>query len=135
MMVYRTAKAMFDKKTGEISLVIFLLIPIVQVGFLVMTPDAPLIMFWAVLVNFFYKAVFENKTKYFYFAGIAGGCMLLSKYTGILIYPALILFLATTKYRKVFLKKEFWLSVGLTILVFMPVLVWNYNNDWASFRF
>jgi 4-amino-4-deoxy-L-arabinose transferase-like glycosyltransferase len=64
------------------------------------------------------------------------GLALLSKYTAGLLGVALALFLLTNRrYRPLWLSPHLWLAGLLVCLLQAPVLVWNLQNDWASFGF
>ncbi|BBB90139.1 MAG TPA: glycosyltransferase family 39 protein [Methylomusa anaerophila] len=134
-LVYRLAAEMFSGTVAALSLLIFLFIPITQIGFQVVTPDAPLILFWTGTVYFSYQAIFRNKVRYLYFAGLTGGFMLLSKYTGILLFPALLVFLMASKHRRLLGSSHFYSAALLAGLIFSPVLFWNWQHDWISFKF
>ncbi|TDT69111.1 dolichyl-phosphate-mannose-protein mannosyltransferase [Hypnocyclicus thermotrophus] len=134
--VYQLAKKAFDKKVAKYSIYIFLSTIIVQGGFMLITPDSPLILFWTLSLYFAYEYIFEDKRRGIYLASIFMGCAFLSKYTAILIAIVMIIFLLSDKeYRKVFFKKDFYLAVILGIIVSFPVLYWNYQNDFISFGF
>jgi hypothetical protein len=69
-------------------------------------------------------------------AGAAFGLAMLSKYHAALILAGLVIFVASTW------KQRQWLSwTGLLLaaivatVIFLPVLVWNAENDWVSFFF
>lgn len=101
-----------------------------------MTPDAPMAMFTALMLWYFYKAVIEDSSNSWYGVGIFFGLALLSKYIAIFWGLALVLFmLAEPEARKKLKQSGPWLAAIISILVFSPVLVWNYQHDWASFTF
>ncbi len=59
----------------------------------------------------------------------------LSKYTGALLFPAILIWLLSSKkLRKVLLRKEPWIGAIIASLCILPVLWWNYQHDWASFK-
>ena len=63
--------------------------------------------------------------------GLAG----LSKYTAIFTAFALLLVFIST-YRKPWLGKVgFWLAILIALLLIVPVLYWNWVNDWISFKY
>ncbi len=134
--IYKLAQRMFGQKVADIAILLALASPLIEAVFFITTPDTPLLTFWACIFYCFYIWVFENKTQYIYFAGIFAGCALLSKYTAILVFPSLFLFLIfSNKYRSYLLKKELYLSFLLSWMVFLPVIFWNYQHDWISFSF
>lgn len=134
-LLYLLAQKMFSTTVAELSFFLFLFIPIVQINYQVVTPDVPLLFFWTLTLYFAYSAIFEGKQNFFYWSGIAIGLMLLSKYTGILLVVGLFGFLLTTRYRPLLCHKSFYLTIGLALFVFLPVLLWNQSHHWASFYY
>ncbi|MBY0378870.1 MAG: glycosyltransferase family 39 protein [Burkholderiales bacterium] len=61
---------------------------------------------------------------------------MLSKYTMILAFPSVFIFLLfAPRYRKLLAQKEIYLAFIIAIILFMPVIIWNYQHDWISFKF
>ncbi len=135
-LIYRTGCSLFNRKTGEAALVIYLLVPMTQVGYLAVTPDPFLCFFWALSLYLVCYGLFKRRPGLPVFAGISIGCALLAKYTGILLPAALFLFLLfTPRFRGLLSHRTFYLAVGLALLVFAPVIVWNANHEWVSFQY
>ena len=100
------------------------------------TPDVPLLLFWTLSLSYLYKAIFEEKNKYWILGGIAMGLAFNSKYTALFLQIGLIGFLIfSNKYRKLILSPWVWTSIILSIIVTFPVWYWNYQNEFASFVF
>ena len=134
--VYKLAKRMFNDRVANIALMLAIACPIYGAMFFLLTPDSPLLMFWVITLYYFYIATFEGKRYAFYIAGVCAGLALLSKYTAILIYPGLFLFLITSKkYRHILLKPDIYIAFLLSWVVFLPVIIWNYQHEWVSFLF
>ena len=132
--IYLLAKRMFGDKTADISLILAFSCPIIQAVAFIMTPDSPLILFWSLTLYCFYIGVFEDRKLYIYLAGISAGCALLSKYTAILLFPGLFLFLITSpQYRRILASPHIYLAFVLSIVIFSPVIVWNAEHNWVSF--
>src|SRR5205085_5365047 len=69
-------------------------------------------------------------------AGLFGGLALLSKFTAIMLLPAVVAFMLVPDWRRRWLKSPYpWAAALLAAVVFSPVLVWNDQHDWSSFRF
>ena len=102
----------------------------------VMTPDQPLIAAWSATLYYLYRACVLNQARAWYYAGIALGLGLLSKYTIALLIPSvgIYLLIAKDKYRW-FFKKEPYLALCIALFLFSPVIYWNATHDWASFIF
>ena len=136
LLIYRLAQKAFNQKTAEIALILALAWPVLQGTFFVITPDAPVLFFWTATLFACYTAIFENKPRWWYLAGLLAGCAMLSKYTGVLIFPSIFIFLLFSKeYRHILFKKEVYIAFVLAFLVFSPVIYWNYTHEWVSFKY
>ncbi|CAL1519849.1 glycosyltransferase family 39 protein [Chitinophaga sp. MM2321] len=103
---------------------------------LVSTPDVPLLLFWSLSLIALYKAVFEGSKAAWIWTGIAMGLAFDSKYTGIFLPVGTVLFLLLSgTHRKYLLSPWFGLSVVFFFLTISPVVIWNADNQFASFRF
>ena len=61
---------------------------------------------------------------------------MLSKYTALFLVPSVLLFLlADRAHRKWLLRKEPYLAFFLSLVIFSPVILWNYQHQWVSFAF
>lgn len=136
LIIFKLAKRMYGQGVANIALLLALCSPLIEAMFFIVTPDCPLLMFWALSLYFFYRGVFENSRKCIYLTGIMIGLGLMSKYTMVLIYPSLFLFLIfSDNYRKLFYKKDIYLAFLISIILFSPVIYWNYKHNWVSFIF
>ncbi|NOJ47097.1 glycosyltransferase family 39 protein [Bradyrhizobium archetypum] len=69
-------------------------------------------------------------------AGLFAGLALLSKFTAIMLLPAVAAFALLPDWRRRWLLSPYpWAAALIAVIVFSPVLVWNAQHDWASFRF
>ena len=131
---YLLAKRIFDEKTAIFALVMLLSLPATNMGFTIVTPDAPLMLFWAVSMYYAYLALTEDSITYHVLAGISMGLLLLSKYTSALFLGSLFLFLLF-KMPKKLLDWKAWFTLAIAIMLFFPVIWWNYQHNWISFAF
>ena len=134
--IYKLANRMWGSKVANIALFLALCNPLIEAVFFITTPDSPLLMFWALTLYFIYKGIFEESKSSIYLSGLFVGLGLLSKYTMILIFPSIFIFLLlSAKYRKLLVKKDLYIAFIIAIIVFSPVIIWNYQHDWISFKF
>lgn len=133
--LYRLALSLFGERVADISLLIMMFLPVTQAGYLIVTPDSPLVLFWSLTLYCIYMALWEKKSSFFIWTGICAGLLLLSKYTGILLFPAIFVFLLLSKFREEFKRKDIYIAFLLAFLIFTPVLIWNAQHDWVSLRF
>ncbi len=132
--LFLLAKKMFDEKTAIYTFYIFLSSIMVLAASTLITPDIPMMFFWSLLLYSAYTYLDEDNKKYALLTGFAAGGLLLSKYTGILPIFTLLLYIIIYK-RTVFKDKYFYAAIGIAVVVFSPVLYWNYLHDFISFTF
>ncbi len=130
-------KKLFDDKIAFIGALLVNLLPVFSfLGAVVTIPDSPLSLFWMLSFYLFINIIETKEKKYWYMLGVAVGLAFLSKYTAVMIYPSIILFLLCSKEHRFWLaKKEFYLAMLISFILFLPVVVWNIQNSWASFGF
>jgi 4-amino-4-deoxy-L-arabinose transferase-like glycosyltransferase len=133
--LYKLAKEMFNEYVGYLSLAIFNTFPANALGFII-TPDISLMLFTILFLYFSFIALEKDKPKYWYLSGIACGFGLLSKYNAVLLIISIFFVILLVKeYRKFLFTKYLYLSILLSLIFFLPVVVWNYFNGWISFRY
>lgn len=123
------------RKISLLFLLFFNLNPLLGLGGIFATPDVPLIFFWGCSFFFALKTLETQKWFDYLWLGVFLGLGFCAKYHIVLFVPAILFYLAITKQlRKVNLK-----MLGMTALsgfIFsLPVIIWNYQNDWESFLF
>ena len=102
-------------------------------------PDSPQVLFWLLSLYLLGRSLPDTKLsgksrKYLLLAGVTIGLALLSKYHSIfLIFGAFLYMLFYN--RKWFLARETWLALLIALLIFSPVILWNFNNHFISFTF
>ncbi|MCG3149371.1 MAG: hypothetical protein PCFJNLEI_02831 [Verrucomicrobiae bacterium] len=152
VLVFALGRRWFGRQVGWWAVLLFTLMPIfIGTGALAF-PDGPLIFFWLLTLYAVTRGLngvgearyllsgnrwrFSPTTVAWLGAGVAFGAALLSKYTAVLLAPSLALFLALSRRQRHWLRRpEPWVAVVIALLVFSPVIWWNAQHDWASFRF
>jgi len=138
LFVYKTARSLYSEKIAFYSVLLLNLTFVFNVYSIGITPDSPLFFFWAACVYFFMKTqqegVEKNKPMLYVLMGFFLGGALLSKYTAVLFIATLIIYLIFKK-----AKAEEWrmlfTSIIIALSVFSPVIIWNFQNNFASFSF
>lgn len=99
-------------------------------------PDVALIPFALAMVWSLVRLTDSNDGRWWLVAGVFGGLALLSKYTAVFFAPAILAFLLVPTWRARWLRSPYpWAAVVIALLVFSPVLIWNWQHGWASFKF
>ena len=136
ILLFLTGRVWFGVKIASLAVLLFCLCPVfVGVGFIV-TPDSPLVFFWLLTLFAVTKALSSGKSVFWVLAGLGLGCAMLSKYTAVMLAASMFLFLLSSQnYRFWLLRYQAWLGLAIGIAVFSPVIIWNYQHQWASFLF
>ncbi|MDT8318597.1 MAG: glycosyltransferase family 39 protein [bacterium] len=132
--IYKLAKDIYDSDIAWIALFTYLIIPAISIGYTIVTPDAPLMLFWSLSMFTAYRALFNGGWRNYLFTGLAIGGLMLSKYMSVLFLASLLLFILIKMPRKL-LEIKPWAAIVLAFAIFLPVIYWNYQNDWISFSF
>jgi hypothetical protein len=102
-------------------------------------PDTPQLLFCLLSLYFFttsitYKVVNRFTKINLLLAGITLGLGMLSKYTTVFLWFGAIAYILI--YNRTWLKtKEFYISILVSLIIFIPVVVWNIQNNFISFSF
>jgi 4-amino-4-deoxy-L-arabinose transferase-like glycosyltransferase len=114
---------------------IALTLPPVVAGSSLMTIDAPFTCFWGWALLFGYLAAVEGRSWAWPAAGLMVALGTLAKYTMVLWLPSLALFLLTTPaFRPLLRRRGFWVMCAVSALGGLPILIWNAEHDWVTFR-
>jgi 4-amino-4-deoxy-L-arabinose transferase-like glycosyltransferase len=104
------------------------------VGAVTMTPDTPLLLFWTASLWALGRLLRSGRGAWWLAAGAAAGLALCSKYTAILLLPALALWLLLDPVARPWLRRPWpWAGALLAALIFAPTLIWNARLGWPSF--
>lgn len=112
-----------------------LLGPLTGLGSFIITPDLPLIIFWGLSTLALLRAVEKPNLQRWILLGLFFGLGLLSKYTMVLFLPATVIWLFWEKKLRLLKSWQPWAGIGVSFLVFLPVVIWNFQNNFASFSF
>src|SRR5215813_2530103 len=99
-------------------------------------PDTALIPFAVAMIWALVRVADSGDQRWWLAAGLFGGLSLLSKFTAIMLLPAVAAFMLVPDWRMRWLRSPYpWCAALIALAMFSPVLIWNYQHDWASFRF
>jgi 4-amino-4-deoxy-L-arabinose transferase-like glycosyltransferase len=106
---------------------------------LMAVPDGTLNLGLALAVLYLMRAVKAGDRaplKLWIWTGLGLALAMASKYQSAWLPLAVLLFMVLTpKGRRWFLQPGPWLGAAIGLIGFAPVVIWNYQNDWASFLF
>jgi len=99
-------------------------------------PDTAMIPFSVAMLWSLVRLQQSGNPSWWLAAGLFAGLALLSKFTAIMLLPAVAAFALVPDWRRRWLLSPYpWLAALIAMMVFSPVLIWNVQHDWASFRF
>jgi len=139
--LYHLARGLFNEKVAFWSAIIFQIIPHFLVIWLTMFVEVPLGLFWISAVYLLYKITRTSNLELrtlgqWLLLGIIIGLGCLSKYTMFLFWPCLAIFFYLVPEQRYWLKRpEPYLCFLLSAFCFLPVILWNAQNNWVSFTF
>jgi 4-amino-4-deoxy-L-arabinose transferase-like glycosyltransferase len=99
-------------------------------------PDVALIPFAVAMIWALVRLAESRDSRWWLAAGLFAGLSLLSKFTVVMWLPAVGAFALVPDWRWRWLRSPYpYLAGAIAVVVFLPVLIWNAEHDWASFRF
>ena len=128
-------------RAAVLAALVFALMPLSAAGLVLATPDAPLFAcaaatMWAVIRAVEHPPRSVGSLKWWAVAGVALGLAIAAKYTAVLMpFGVLIALLVRPGLRGRLMEPGPFVAIGIAVLVFSPVIIWNAQHDWASFAF
>lgn len=136
VLTYLMGKELFDERVGFYSALLANITLIYSVGGIIVTVDTPFALFWLLALYAGIMALKTGNGNWWYLKDIALGLGMLSKYIMVLFVPSFMIFILLSKEHRHWLKrKEPYIGSIIALLVFSPVIIWNAQNGWASFKF
>src|ERR1700730_8114542 len=100
------------------------------------SPDVALIPFAVAMVWALVRLHESDDARWWLAAGLFAGLAMLSKFTAVMLAPAVLAFMLVPAWRRRWRFSPYpWAAALIALVVFLPVLIWNYQHDWASFKF
>ncbi len=107
---------------------------LVGVGAILITPDSPSVMFWALAVWVLADIRRTGTGWLWLLVGLFAGLGCLSKYTNLFLGVGVLLWLLVDREaRRWFLSPWLWAGGLVAVLAFLPALLWNADHNWISF--
>jgi 4-amino-4-deoxy-L-arabinose transferase-like glycosyltransferase len=107
---------------------------LLNAGAVLITPDTPLLLFWTAALAALARLLRTGNQAWWLAAGAAAGLAVTSKYTAILLAPALLVWLLAVPTLRPWLRRPHpWVAAFIAACIVSPVLAWNAAHHWASF--
>ncbi|PLX11388.1 MAG: hypothetical protein C0598_08310 [Marinilabiliales bacterium] len=138
--VFNIGKTLKNSRLGFISALLYTssIYAFVITGIFIL-PDTPQQFFWLLALNVMIKTLdscpnIKTNAYRMLRLGLLIGFAIISKYTSVFLWFGAILYIII--YNREWLKKR-WLyySISISFLISLPILIWNFQNDFISFTF
>jgi 4-amino-4-deoxy-L-arabinose transferase-like glycosyltransferase len=139
-MIYKLGLRIKNERTGWYGAILYsssIYLSIISGTFIM--PDSPQIFFWIASLYLMLdilpqKELLQSGKIKLLWLGLLIGLAMLSKYTSVFLWLGILLYILINN-RKWFNSIYLYLSGLISLLVFLPVLIWNYLNNFVSFGF
>jgi hypothetical protein len=149
-LLFLITKLLFSAKAGFWAVVLINLSAVFTVAIACwFQPDAPLMFFWLASTYFIVQVMGigqelnthltrqSNKPYLLWvLTGICIGLATLSKYHVVFLFAGIFMFVVANKNQRHWLSHPGpYIAIVIVFLIALPILWWNYKNNWASFVF
>lgn len=136
-----TVRQLAGDHAARFAALLLAVMPLSAAGFVLATPDAPLLAAVSVTLYCVVRALDpiaprRTQLQMWLLAGLAIGLAMASKFTGVFIpIGVLLAVLLHRELRPLLRSPGPWIAVLVASAVMLPVLWWNAQHDWIAFRF
>jgi 4-amino-4-deoxy-L-arabinose transferase-like glycosyltransferase len=121
-------------ETAALAALMWIAMPLVLIGAILVTPDEPLIVFWTLGLAALVELWRTGDARWLIAVGAALGLALQSKFTAAFFVPGVVLALiATPSLRRWLASPALFAGLAVALAIFAPFVVWNATHDWATF--
>ncbi len=122
------------RNAGFVAAILLNATLMLNAGAIITTPDTPLLLFWTAAIAAVARWHATGDDRWWIAAGTAAGLAFDSKYTGILLFAIIGLWLLTSPDGRAALRRPLpWIGLGIGFMLFTPVIFWNATHGWVSF--
>jgi 4-amino-4-deoxy-L-arabinose transferase-like glycosyltransferase len=121
-------------ETAALAALMWVAMPLVLVGGVFVTPDAPLVVFWTLGLAGLVELWRSGDARWLIALGAALGLALESKFTAAFFAAGVLLaLLATPSLRRWLVSPALYAGIAVALAIFAPFAVWNAAHGWATF--
>jgi hypothetical protein len=134
-LIFQIGKRFFSENIGWIAAVLYntSLYSGIICGFFIM-PDSLQTVFWLAAIYYLLAVHSSNKTKDWLLFGFFTGLCMMCKIHGVFLWFGFGVYILFVN-RKIFFRPQLYMSVLITAIVVSPILFWNMQNDFITFRY
>ena len=119
---------------AALAALMWIAMPLVSIGALFVTPDAPLVVFWTLGLGALVELWRTGRRRWLIALGLALGLALQSKFTAAFLAAGVVLALvATPSLRRWLVSPALYAGLAVALVIFAPFVVWNAAHGWATF--
>ncbi len=136
--LFRLTRALFPESSpwsAAIAVVLLNSALIFQLVTLALVPELPLLLFALFAALMLYRALQQGLLRHWVGVGFGFGLAGLSKYTAVTLVITTLVLLVWERRWSVLRTPGPWLAAFIALLLIGPVLYWNLQHDWLSFRY
>lgn len=123
-----------ERQAAVFAALLYCAMLLISAGAIIITPDTPLLFFWSIALYALVRIFSGGGSQWWWVVGIAMGLALQSKYTALLLGAGIVCAMALVpKLRHWWRSPMPYLAGALSLAIFAPVVLWNYQHGWASF--
>ncbi len=134
-LIYIGTFFLYGRNAALVTLLILCSMPYFTLGSIFLHITQPFLIFW--ILSLFLLVIFHRtrEKKWLLIIGIVAGFGALSKYIMLLFYIGLFLhILIYRNIRREIINPWLYFSGVIALIIFIPVIIWNAQHDWISFR-
>jgi len=135
LLLFRLALRLFDEKVAIWTVLTASMIPIFNVGALLLTIDPLSIFFWTAALVTFWEAIDRPPgfNVFWLLTGLCLGLGFLCKYTNLAQLVSIVILLGMTRARRRdLLGAGFWSMLATFSLAAIPPILWNARHEWIT---
>ncbi|MFL5771730.1 MAG: ArnT family glycosyltransferase, partial [Flavisolibacter sp.] len=135
-LMFKTSSTAFSERAGWYTACLFNASFYVSVtAGVYILPDSPQIVFWTLSMYMLARIVKEeNSWKNWLLFGVGCGLCMMSKVHGVFLLTGLFLYVIFNK-RHWLKNPRLYVSLLITMIIFLPVVIWNFQNDFITYKF
>ena len=119
---------------AALAALMWIAMPLVAIGAVFVTPDAPLVVFWTLGLAALVELWRTGRRRWLIAMGLALGLALQSKFTAAFFAAGAVLALvATPSLRRWLVSPALFAGLAVALVIFAPFVAWNAEHGWATF--
>ncbi|MCX7794837.1 MAG: glycosyltransferase family 39 protein, partial [Thermodesulfovibrionales bacterium] len=136
IIIYKLSHELYrDSRISVLSGLLIQFVPLFSTYGIVMTIDSPFIFLWSLSLYLFMKSLEAKSILPWIFLGISAGLGMLAKYSMAFFFISGAIYLLLDREKRIIFKSATpYITLLISILVFSPVLIWNFKNNFVTLR-